>query len=107
MAHTKGPWRAINLDEDRYFPSVEIGMRGNRPDRIAINAGGGPMEEHRANARLIAAAPDMLEELKRLLKHLHNPSKKHTLQSAAFKRVNALINKATGLTPDPPSSKEL
>lgn len=75
--HTPGPWHLI--DRDGLFPSVLIGQFGipysdgsgnyDRCGQIAVNgaAPGGPMELHIANARLIAAAPDMAEALRSIL----------------------------------------
>jgi hypothetical protein len=58
--HTPGPWRN----------DPEIGVTFG-PDGTAIQTGGaGCAEEFRANAVLIAAAPDMLEALKATVKYL-------------------------------------
>lgn len=74
--YTPGPWPARYGDDPevnpahprggttfRIFPHVEIGMRGSRPDRLVVNAGGFPMVEHDANARVIGAAPDLVAAL--------------------------------------------
>jgi hypothetical protein len=55
--HTPGPWRN----------DPEIGVTFG-PDGTAIQTGGGGCgEEYRANAALIAAAPEMLEALKDMI----------------------------------------
>lgn len=76
--HTPGPWELIDKG-DGLFPSVLIGQRGipyadgsgtyDRCGQITINgaAPGGPHELHVANARLIAAAPDMAAVLRQLV----------------------------------------
>ena len=71
--HTDGPWDAINIK----FGIYEI-VSGNTSESIAWtterNAGG--CEEHeqmlRANAHLIAAAPDLLESLTKVMTILEN-----------------------------------
>lgn len=67
LKHSPAPWTAcIYTDAEHRFPHVHMGKeRGHceklnsTQDRLTINAGGGPMEEHIANALLIGAAPDM------------------------------------------------
>lgn len=57
MAHTPAPWNVTNLDtaETVFYIGGQSGSIAS-----AWNKGGG---EGEANARLIAAAPDMLNEL--------------------------------------------
>jgi hypothetical protein len=61
MSHTPGPWTAL-IDPDGRF-EIECDTH--------IIAGRGPLthaaEESKANARLIAAAPEMLEALRQAL----------------------------------------
>lgn len=64
-SHTPGPWKI-----DRYFPSRRpFGISqdlGNKPGKAVTTSGGfarKSTDEAEANARLIAAAPDMLEAL--------------------------------------------
>lgn len=65
--HTPGPWLAtlgeIIDGRRRYFPLVRIPDCHGGHDHIIVNAGGWDMATHDANARLIAAAPDLLEAL--------------------------------------------
>lgn len=58
MKHTKGPWRVKPTSADQIIDSDTIW------GEIAIVAGSGNHEVGQGNARLIAAAPEMLEELK-------------------------------------------
>ena len=80
--HTPGPWEAEIYPDGKYFPSVVIGYRpglryfdGSGDDKsmrrqreIVINVGppgsdlaSNSMEVCNSNARLIAAAPELLE----------------------------------------------
>jgi hypothetical protein len=63
----------------------------------------GPMEETAANALLIAAAPELLEALQRLIPHAHFMTMCATAEDhivvAAVDRARDAIAKATGATP--------
>ena len=55
MSHTPGPWTAHRCEHGWHI--------GPQPDGVCTihdNADGSRMAEHTANARLIAAAPDLL-----------------------------------------------
>ena len=47
-----------------------------------------------ANARLIAAAPDMLAALREMLRHFGNPKRNEWLNDAAFEAAKAADAKA-------------
>ena len=62
--HTPAPWRvAFGNRLEVHGPNDEIGW----PASIVFNAGLCTSEEAQANARLIAAAPDLLDMCERLL----------------------------------------
>jgi len=88
MKHTPGPW---NYDRSGYSLYVNSG----RELVTALSMDGKRLETSEANARLIAAAPDMLDALQRarevLLWNLGDDSR----IDAAFDAVTAAINKAT------------
>lgn len=97
--HTPGPWRVYEGPLRRGFPTPIIEIKAARSDRPVVNwqgfdDGNVPAEIHRANARLIAAAPDLLAALK-LAKSLFDANTKigrigdHT-------QINAAIDKAEG-----------
>jgi len=71
--HTPGPWKAYNADNGRIFKHWRIkgcAMRNDPPFAI-IDSGGKILPEYEAaNARLIAAAPSMLEALKSAVSYL-------------------------------------
>lgn len=73
--HTPGPW-AIKKHESSFKPGVfiEDGVCG--PDGEQIRVYGMTLtssEEAKANARLIAAAPDLLEALEAAVRDSKNP----------------------------------
>lgn len=63
MSHTKGLWWATTSNEIVTHPDQV---------KIANNISGSNPEEAKANARLIAASPFMLERLKGILKAVNN-----------------------------------
>jgi len=111
--HTPGPWV---ISEDDSFDSVpfipietdlptgpsfkficEVKGNGVESDELGIN------DEDRANARLIAAAPEMLDALKECLKcelarraDLKTGAPASQYSDARIARVQAAIAKATG-----------
>ena len=88
--HTPGPWYVVGEDcEGR-----QIIASGNPEDnRATVIAQTFICDEEQANARLIAAAPDLLEALEQALTMLHDVYNKDTPSIA---RLRATINKAQG-----------
>lgn len=71
--HTPGPWKYVFLREDSIIsiqevrPLTEEEMdRGDDPSICGIHGVSGISDLDKANARLIAAAPELLEALKRV-----------------------------------------
>ena len=64
-AHTPGPWAARRM----HTGGFDIMDPRNR-DVVTVYGGGVETESREANARLIAAAPDLLEALKSLVANL-------------------------------------
>lgn len=97
-AHTPGPWQAVE-DEQHLLSPDQF--------RIWINAEGlhvayvdGPRNVERvANARLTAAAPDLLAALQALVAELDGPGKPYSSDSYApphfIETAKAAIAKAT------------
>ena len=85
MATSKGSWHASKLAEIWAWP-------GGRPHKIARVKG--PRME--ADARLMAAAPDLLDSLRECLLHLDIECGPH---HPVRLRADAAIRKATGETP--------
>lgn len=90
MKHTKGPWQVSSwYSEAGRSCGVSNGIQG-----VAGVYGMG-RDEAEANARLIAAAPELLEALARLVGHCY-PEFDEPLFAAAVDRSRAAIAKATG-----------
>lgn len=104
--HTPGPWRVhtptaterrllvLHPDGERVIARCSEGY--NSPISGPI-----PKEEREANARLIAAAPDLLSALEHALAALDDAMKNHTHWIYADAQQEALqaIAKAEGRTP--------
>lgn len=96
--HTPGPW-AIT----RYSTSdgqLRIVTDDNQALPLAsVNYGDGiTMKTTAANARLIAAAPDLLEALKKVLAFAEAPVSMSADHDGILAEVRAAIAKATGKT---------
>lgn len=92
-AHTPGPWVVDNF-------IVSAGQRRGRD--IAITSGFNGVATDLANARLIAAAPELLEALEALLysaEAMHEDCASHdgiTAEPSSFERARTAIRKARG-----------
>lgn len=92
--HTPGPW-TVEVDQGSVvvwskFKSQKTGDDGDDRHVVAI-PDWGPMDKREADARLIAAAPDMLAALQMML-DAHGGLE----QSPAAKAARAAIARATG-----------
>lgn len=88
-SHTPGPWKAVPCNEAGNINDI-VNADGYR----AAGTFGRTKDEQEANARLIAAAPELLEELSKLANKVFGyghgePSEEDRL------RIIALIAKAT------------
>lgn len=92
-AHTKGPWRVVRANPSP--TSGEWMIAGATPGYFAEvrDCGSGDIQ---ANARLIAAAPELLELL---------VQSQESIGGDWRERRDALIAKATGAAPSTPSQK--
>lgn len=79
--HTAGPWVAVFSENGGYdcmtdSIDIRVDAEGFQPSIVYIDRGRDPdatMERDWANARLIAAAPDMLAALRKAADKLGNP----------------------------------
>jgi hypothetical protein len=91
VLHTPGPWRLAVLKGDEYSSVV---ARINERENYTIARPGHPVKAvHEANARLIAAAPELLTAVRELLNRLDElDPQKHNSDLRQFAR--AAITKA-------------
>lgn len=69
--HTPGPWRVVPDEEETAAPWGRVEVAQFR----YVTIEGRSKSEAYANARLIAAAPDLLEACKAVIDHSQNPFK--------------------------------
>ena len=92
MEHTPGPWKI----EERMGHAFDARLVIVAPDvnRIAIISKNGGAADHDANARLIAAAPDLLEALQKLC-DWHETNATWDKTKAAYYEAKQAIARAT------------
>lgn len=91
--HTPGPWR-VQATGHSFVVEAHT-----HTEAISVDANGNPCrwsEYNEANARLIAAAPELLEALQRLSAQCERQRMAWQLESDAEKTARAVIAKATG-----------
>jgi len=94
MKHTPGPWK-LDLQETYEWPTEEIEIMDNDGDGfIAKVYAHTNIETQKANARLIAAAPDLLEALKELQKRIHAHMKMDVKKHYSLLVADAAASKA-------------
>jgi hypothetical protein len=100
--HTPGPWRLNENSNWKTNPfSITVSKPGvhsttisNIPTRMTV-----PPQEQKANARLISAAPDLLEALKgasKAIREYRSQGATHAYWDNVEEQVNAAIKKAEG-----------
>jgi len=100
VAHTPGPWksdRGVDDDPTRCF--VTQAIQGQPEYVIAEIQNGAPgdcLETEVANARLIAAAPDLLLASREILSNYGPPSEYDQPYREMWERLSTAIAKAEG-----------
>lgn len=84
--HTPGPWKKY----DSAFPQFFVTTDGK--DICKVSSEDVSMLEAEANARLIAAAPDLIEALEKMVEYAHQYSGRERSQSAAMEIVETPIS---------------
>jgi hypothetical protein len=100
--HTPGPWiYDTNVAKDYfpvYTPKGALIAEINYPTRVITGLTRSMTEEERiepvANAKLIAAAPDLLENLKNIIWSFQGKSDLSNMQKKAIEYANEAIKKA-------------
>jgi hypothetical protein len=91
MRHTPGPWQTDQAEHDA--PYQDIRIHAGKGSICCVWIDDAPLHdynaEQRANARLIAAAPELLEALKAMLENGQD-------YTATRDKARAAIAKATG-----------
>ena len=100
-AHTPGPWADDKAAHDAPYQDIDI-KAGSHRTVCTIWIDDAPVHdfnaEQNANARLIAAAPDLLEALEDLIRN-HKENKGEGLGIGPLMKAKAAIAKAKGETP--------
>ncbi len=106
--HTPAPWNVEFSDDDPYG---DILIRGNRRNIAKLWLDDAPVpaynEQQKANAKLMASAPELLEALKEIVNCEINrrsdletlskrPNSLYTFSDARVKKAQAAITKAEG-----------
>lgn len=86
-AHTPGPWRIVGTNNGLFIAGAKPGYLAEVRD-----CGSGDVA---ANARLIAAAPDMLQALRRAALALAFASEQSEAMRDDYEAVSAAIHRAT------------
>ena len=101
MAHTPGPWRVIkgkpraicNAAGNKYIAKALLGGTDHPSPRFLLDEA-----QAEANARLIAAAPEMLDALKQALLYIEGDEAAHGRQFGDGNAVRAALAKAEART---------
>jgi hypothetical protein len=88
--HTPGPWKAEGWE------NLVVNNADGYTMTLAAGGKGAGLAELKANARLIAAAPDLLAALYASKMALLSCMHANVLVDTAFDQVNAAIARATG-----------
>lgn len=99
--HTPGPW-TVELPEPGMLCRQDTYVRANQWGAVALCSIDFSLpycvEQQKANARLIAAAPELLAEIERQIEWSYNPFEPNN-QSSGYYRMIALRDKVKGTTP--------
>lgn len=92
MKHTKGEWKIDPLNDISIIDSS-----GDRLEQLICQTNGKGGEERKANAKLIAAAPDLLEALigVKILYMSHPINEYLEPYKSMWESIEKAINKAT------------
>lgn len=89
--HTPGPWIVSNIPDDRIKNFVWVIDPNSDLGICKVHTDGDTKDESEANARLIAAAPDLVSAAMRILELWDNNGN----PAGAFQALRSAIEKAT------------
>lgn len=101
IMHTPGPWKVgfdgytIREDKGTHGGYYVANTAANQPDQMPENI----RQRDKANARLIAAAPELLEALEMLMPQYPSRGMCDEYDRAMWENAEAAIAKATGKSP--------
>ncbi len=99
MSHTPAPWFAVEAESMKYCSVVEFEYGSGARGTVGLvgtdgaTVGASNLDEQNANARLIAAAPEMLDALRNFT------AGRDITYLAALEAARDAIEKATGVRP--------
>ena len=96
--HTPGPWSEARRSHCTVLNALFINGGGDRVARVVVPHTASNIEEYEANARLIAAAPDLLDALIRL-RHWAEAGQVNYTGDHPVALARTAIAKATGGQP--------
>lgn len=97
MKHTPGPWTQLKWDRSpESQPDIEISSDHHPYWLAGVGSPSSDPETVEANARLIAAAPELFETLLRVVKKIDDASGQPSFTANESAEINALIAKAQG-----------
>lgn len=97
--HTPGPWEAEMFPTTQGYPIRGGTMplrKGDRVIAVAMDQGSAPAGESAANARLISAAPDLVESLDWAMRQIDHSLVETPEALAAYDAAKAALSKARG-----------
>lgn len=100
--HTPGPWVVRKREtypghvHEGFFKIDGFTAKGEQEYRVASVIDGNDSPQNESNARLIAAAPDLLEALQDVVNSVARCTSGDVCQMSDFSSARAAIAKATG-----------
>jgi hypothetical protein len=96
MSHTPGPWLISDFDEQVVYVKLDEGEPAICATGTTEFSPTRPIGERLANARLIAAAPDLLSNARRLLFFIEEMIPEESQRPAICAIARVSISKAEG-----------
>lgn len=89
--HTKGPWiqNSFDIQDGIRFSEIVLPDNSMRIARVDFN----PRTDSEANAKLIAAAPELLEALQQMFEMYHDRAFESEEKEAFVAKVQALLER--------------